>query len=169
MTAAQIKEVGLFQAPGEVSSLIKDELPAFSPLLLSCDSKETGIAQNALARVKEMLYDSIINPWALILPNINLISNSLNQEPPVQKKNRGSNQRSSNKAKKSKATLKSVAGILDDDHSSEEGKKEELDLTAADDETVVDPASVPFFQSFTSSFSDASDESDFKRYSFLAS
>ena len=65
MTAAQIKEVGLSQAPGKVSSLIiKDELPAFSSLLLSCDSKETGIAQNALARVKEMLYDSIINAIA---------------------------------------------------------------------------------------------------------
>ena len=55
MTAVQIKEVGLSQAPGEVSSLIKDELPAFSSLLLSCDSKETGITQNALATVKEIL------------------------------------------------------------------------------------------------------------------
>ena len=88
------------------------------------------------------------NPWALILPNRNLFSNSPadinsinqpNQEPPVQKKTRGSKQRSSSKTKKSKATFKSVAGI-------------------PDDETVVDPASVPFFQSFTSSFSDASDE-----------
>ena len=82
MTAAQIKEGGLSERPGEVSSLIKDELPAFSSLLLSCDSKETGFAQNVMARVKEMLYDSIINafaggfmtefnrgPWALILPN----------------------------------------------------------------------------------------------------
>ena len=94
MNAAQIKEVGLTLASGEQNTLIQDELPTFSFLLLSSESSGQGISSNATARLWELLYDAIINSfvgghmldfllyqikghgWMVILPNRNLFSNS---------------------------------------------------------------------------------------------
>ena len=64
MNASQIKQVGLTLAPGEQNTLIQDELPTFSFLALSSKSPVLGISTNATTRLRELLYDAVINSFA---------------------------------------------------------------------------------------------------------
>ena len=174
MNASQIKQVGLTLASGEQNTLIQEELPTFSSVALSSESSDLGVSTNATARLRELLYDAVINsyaggnmtefmlyqingqgPWHLILPNRNLFSNSpadINSstqssiEPPIPKKSKGKKAKNPSKQQaKISHRARSVAGIPDDDLSSEEEKKEEEFPVVTEEAPIVDPASTPIF------------------------
>ena len=63
MNASQIKQVGVTLAPGSKIP-IQDELPTFSYLALSSESSDLGVSTNATARLRELLYDAVINSFA---------------------------------------------------------------------------------------------------------
>ena len=188
MNAAQIKEVGLTLASGEQNTLIQDELPTFSFLLLSSESSEQGISSNATARLRELLYDAIINSFVggnmsdfmlyqikgrlVILPNRNLFSNSpadiysSTQTPielPIPKKSKSNKENeSSNRQPKVSQNSRSVAGIPDDDFSSKEEREKKEETSGSSNEVLIeDPNSIPTFQDFTNSQEDTDNEDAF--------